>query len=160
ASLADLERAEHGDVDVTAPDHREAGCAVEVRRSRNRRDRTLGGVDEVGVQLVLFRPGADAEEPVLRVQVDLRAGTEVSRNEVGNANAEIHDLPRAELLRRACRDEGLGIVRHDASTRWSTYRWGVAIDSGSSSPTGTTSPASAIVIAAAVAMSGLKLRAV
>ena len=50
--------------------------------------------------------------------------------------------------------------RHRESTSSSTYRCGVWIDSGSSSPTGTISPTSAIVTRAAVAINGLKLRAV
>ena len=51
-------------------------------------------------------------------------------------------------------------MRRMRATRWSTYRCGVTTDSGSSAPTGTISPASAIVTVAAVAISGLKFRAV
>src|SRR5262249_20901975 len=85
--------------------------------------------------------------------------SEVSGDEVGDPDPEVHHLAGLELLGRASRNHRLRVA-HGRSTRWSTYRCGVAIDSGSSSPTATTSPTSAIVIVAAVAMSGLKLRAV
>jgi len=58
---AHLERAQHGDVDVAAADHREARGAVEVRGSRQRGDRLLRGVDQVGVELVRVRSWPDAE---------------------------------------------------------------------------------------------------
>ena len=65
ACRAHLERPEHRHVDVAAPDHREARGAVEVGRARHGRDRLLGGVDHVRVELVRARTRADAEEAVL-----------------------------------------------------------------------------------------------
>ncbi len=81
----------------------------------------LGSVDEIGVQLVLGRPRADAQQPVLGVQKDLGVGAEIARNEVGNADAEVHDLPWAELLGGPFGDQGLGVgSRHVLATSWST----------------------------------------
>ena len=91
---ADLERAEHGDVDVPAADHREARRAVEVRRARQRRDRLLRRVDQVRVELVAVRARPDAEQAVLRVQDDARVGAEEARDQVRDADAEVDDLAR------------------------------------------------------------------
>ena len=90
-----LERAEHGDVDVPAADHREALRAVEVRGAGQRGHRPLRRVDEVRVELVLARSRPDAEEPVLRVQEDARRLAEQPGDEVRDADAEVDDLARA-----------------------------------------------------------------
>ena len=45
--------------------------------------------------------GPDAEEPVLRVQEDVRVVTEEPGNEVRDADAEVDDLARPKLLRGA-----------------------------------------------------------
>ena len=94
---AHLERAEHGDVDVAAADHREALGAVEVRRPGQRGDRQLRGVDQVRVELVAVRPRPDAEEPVLGVQDDAGVRAEEPRDEVRDADPEVHDLAGPEL---------------------------------------------------------------
>src|ERR1700756_4902943 len=62
-----LHTAEHGDVDVTAADHRETGCRVEVRRTGHHRHRLLAGIDQVGVDLVVVRERPDSEDAVLGV---------------------------------------------------------------------------------------------
>ena len=121
APLAHLEGAEDGDVHVAAADHREARRAVEVRRARERGDRLLGGVDEVGVELVLGGARPDAEQAVLGVEEDLRLCPEVARNEVGDADAEVHDLSGPQLLRGPGGDQRLGVgAAHALATRWST----------------------------------------
>jgi hypothetical protein len=83
----DLQGAEHGDVDVPAADHREALRAVEVRGAGERGHRLLGRVDEVGVDLVPAGWRPDAEEPVLRVEEDVRAVAEKAGDEVRDADA-------------------------------------------------------------------------
>ena len=108
-ALADLQRAEHGDVDVTAADHREALRAVEVRGARERGHRPLGGVDQVGVELVLARARADAEQAVLGVQEDARVGAEEARDQVRDADAEVDDLAGPKLVRRARGDASLDV---------------------------------------------------
>src|SRR5690606_40564954 len=55
---------------------------------------------------------------------------------------------------------GTGVDAWPGSTMASTYRWGVTMASGSNIPTGTISSTSATTQRAAVAMRGLKLRAV
>ncbi len=78
--------------------------AVEVRGAGERGDRLLRGVDEVGIELVLARPRPDAEEAVLRLQEDVGVVVEESGDEVRDADAEVDDLARPKLLRRAGRD--------------------------------------------------------
>ena len=122
-ALADLERAEYGDVHMTTADHGEAGRAVEVGSARQRGDGALGGVDEVGIELVVARPRADAEEPVLRVEEDLCVGSEVSGDQVRDPDAEVDDLAGVQLSGRTLRDDRLRVgarVCHERATRWST----------------------------------------
>src|SRR5712691_11676954 len=52
------------------PNHRERVGAREKGRSRHRRDRLLASVDQVGVNFVLSREWADAEQAVLGLQRD------------------------------------------------------------------------------------------
>ena len=53
ALLVDLQRAEHGQVDVAAAHHRERVGAAEVRAARQLGDRLLAGVDQIGIDLGL-----------------------------------------------------------------------------------------------------------
>src|SRR5262249_22470641 len=100
-------------------------------------------------------------EAVLGVQEDVRARPEKRGDQVRDPDAEVDHLSGSELCRRTGGNHHLGVIGHGAPlTRWSTYRCGVTIDSGSRPPAATISPASAIVSVAAVAISGLKLRAV
>ena len=101
---AHLERAEHGDVDVAAADHGEARRAVEVRRARQRGHRLLGGVDQVGVDVVRA-PGAGRRRGGRsRYGGTPRVVAEHARDEVRDADAEVDDLARAELVRGPRRD--------------------------------------------------------
>ncbi len=101
-------------------DHREARGAVEVRGTRQCRDRLLRCVDQVGVEVAVVRSWPDAQEAVLRVEHDSRVGPEELRDEVRDADAQVHDLAGAELLRRPRRDPGFRVGAHAAATRWST----------------------------------------
>ncbi len=106
---------------MTAADHREARRAVEVGRAGERGDRLLRGVDEVGIELLLGGSRPDAEEAVLGVEEDLRLGAEVARNEVRDADPEVHDLSRSQLLRGPGGNQGLGVgAAHALATSWST----------------------------------------
>src|SRR5690606_16800037 len=151
--------------DMAATDHREARRAVEVRRARRCRHGLLAGVDEVWVDLVVGRVGADAEQPVLGVQDDVDASGEVVRHECRQTDAEVDVLPVGELLcgayghLLACAAHcappcGSRIVRRSmrlsaacsgvsTSTRCTKIpgRW---MRSGSIAPTSTTSSASTI----------------
>ena len=81
----------------------------------------LRSVDEVGIELVLRRSRADAEETVLGVEEDLRLRAEVAGDEVGNSDAEVHDLAGTELLCGPCGDQRLGVGGgHALATSWST----------------------------------------
>ena len=117
---ADLERPEHGDVDVAAANHREARGAVEVRRAREGGDRLLRRVDQVGVELAVARPRPHPEQAVLGVQDDTRLGAEEPRDQVRDADPEVDDLARLQLERGAGRDPRLGILCHALATTWST----------------------------------------
>ena len=93
----DLHRAEDRDVDVAAADHRERRRRVEVRRPRQDRHGLLAGVDEVGVDRVLGRVGADAEHAVLGVQDDVDAVRDVVGHQGRQADAEVDVLAVGEL---------------------------------------------------------------
>ena len=109
AGSRDLKSPEHGDVDVPAADHREALRAVEVGGAGERGHRSLRRVDEVWVELVVARSRPDAEEPVLRVQEDVRV-VEQAGDEIRDADAEVDDLAGSKLLRRAGRDQRLDVA--------------------------------------------------
>ena len=98
ALLGDLQRAEHGHVDVTAADEREAGGAVEVAGAGDLGDRLLAGVDQVGVLFTFVGEGADAHHAVLGVEHHLDAGGDVVRGERGEADAEVDEHAVAKLL--------------------------------------------------------------
>src|SRR3989304_10420203 len=100
AASAHLQRAEYRGIDMATADQGEARGAVEVGSTRERGDRTLRGIDQIGIEFVLSRPRADAEEAVLRMEEDLGVGPEMSRDQIGNADAQVHDLARVELLCR------------------------------------------------------------
>ena len=160
----DLQGAEHGDVDVAAADHPERGGAGEVGGAGAGGDRLLAGVHQVGVGLAGAGGGADAEQPVLGLQGD-RVQRQVVGDVGGDADAEVDDGAGRDVRRRRGRRSvpggscGTAFARPDR-TSTSTNRCGVTMASGSRAPTGTISSTSAITRSAAVAMSGLKLRAV
>src|SRR3989304_8413567 len=97
AAPAHLQRTEYRDIDMATADQGEARGAVEVGSTRERGDRTLRGIDQIGIEFVLTRPRADAEEAVLRMEEDLGVGPEVSGDQVGNADAQLHDLASVKL---------------------------------------------------------------
>ena len=82
--------------------------AVEVRRAGKRRHRLLGGVDQVGVELVLARARADAEQAVLGMEARRRRRREEARDEVRDPDPEVDDLAGLELRGRAPAIRDLG----------------------------------------------------
>src|SRR5690606_10613210 len=98
-----LQAAEDGEVDVAAADHRERVGAREDRRARQGRDRLLTRVDQIGIDLVFFREGADAEQAVLGLQRDVHAFRDVVGDERRDADAEVHRVAVAQLGGRAAR---------------------------------------------------------
>src|SRR3546814_2374262 len=71
AVARDLHRAEDRKIDMTAADHRETVSRREEARRRKCGDRLLAGVDEIGIDLIIIRKGADAEHAVFRLEDDL-----------------------------------------------------------------------------------------
>ena len=103
AFFADLHRAEDREVDLAAADHAEAVRAREDARAGQRRHRLLAGVDHVGVDLVLGREGADAQQAVLALQPNLHARGHVIGHHRGQADAEVDVEAVLKFLRGACR---------------------------------------------------------
>ena len=101
---AHLQRAEHGNVDVAAADHREARGAVEVRRAGQRGDRAASrrrsGRGRARPRSAAARRRAGRSRCGGTTPCR-RRGT---RDEVRDADAEIHDLAGSELPRGALRD--------------------------------------------------------
>src|SRR5689334_17764353 len=100
ALLADLHAAEHGEVDVPAADHREAGRTVEIARLRKLADRLLARVDQIWIDLVIIRERPDAEHPVLALQSNGDTLGHVIGDERRNADAEVHVETITQLFRR------------------------------------------------------------
>ena len=86
---ARLHRAENGHVTVSAANHGERLVRREEGGARQRRDRLLTGVDEVGVELSARGEGANSQHPVLRLQLDVDAVGHVVRDERRKADAQV-----------------------------------------------------------------------
>src|SRR5690606_2533554 len=181
AAGGDLHGAEDGDVDVAAADHAERQRGVEVRGAGQRGHRLLARVDQVGVDLVVRRVRADAEDAVLGVQRHPAALRHEAGDERGQPDAEVHvgavgqlgcgaggDLlpgpahrpspsaaPRTVLSSMGLSAACSGV---SSTTRCTTTR-GRCPASGSISPGSTSRSTSATVTRPAIAASGLKLRA-
>src|SRR3546814_1235199 len=59
-----LHRAKDREIDMPTPDHRETVGRAEEARCRQRGDGLLAGIDQVGIDLVVIREGADAEQAI------------------------------------------------------------------------------------------------
>ena len=89
-SLVHLQRAEHGEVDVAAADHRERVGAAEVRRSPAVSVTvSLPALIRSGSTSSSVGYGPDAEHAVLRVQRDVDAGRDVVGDQRRHADAEV-----------------------------------------------------------------------
>ena len=102
--LINLERAEHGHVDVAAAHHRERVGAAAVRRAWQLGDDLLARVDEVRIDLRLERVRAHAEHPVLRMQRDVDARRHEVGDERGHADAEVDVIAILQLTSDALHD--------------------------------------------------------
>src|SRR3546814_21200661 len=71
AVARDLHRAEDRKIDMTAADHRETVSRREEARRRKCGDRLLAGVDEIGIDLIILRKGAEAEHAAFRLKDEL-----------------------------------------------------------------------------------------
>src|SRR5580704_5107668 len=179
AILRHLHGAEDGEIDMAAADHAERIRRVEIARGRQLGDGLLAGIDEVGVLLALVRERTGAEHAVLRLQLHADAAGDVVRHQGRNADAEIDVEAVLQLLGGAFGHLVAG-PGHDRSSqarlrtvRCSMYliafgtwimRWtkmpGVMMWSGLILPGSTRFSTSATVTLPAVAITGLKLRAV
>ena len=101
--FGDFHRTQHGQVDMAAADHGEAGRAVEIGRMRQLADRLLAGIDQVGIDLVVIREGADAQHPVLGLQGDVHAFGDMVGHQRRDADAEVDVEAVLQLLRGARR---------------------------------------------------------
>ena len=131
---------------------------VEEGAARQQRDGLLARVDQVGILLARSRRWAHAEDPVLAVEEDLAIARQVVGDQCGHADAEIDVRPLRNVARHPGRELLAGQALHATTTRWTKIP-GVTTASGSSAPTSTTSSTWATVQAAAVAITGPKLRA-
>jgi len=93
----------------------------------------------------------------------LDAGWQIISDALRQADPKIDEIAGPQLQRHAFCDEFLIIHERDPfrlSIMWSTSTCGVITSSGGITPVGTISAGSTITVVAAVAMIGLKLRAV
>ena len=105
AVVRHLEGAENGEIDVAAANHGERIGAREKGRAGHRRDGLLAGVDQVGIDFVLGRERADAEQAVLGLQRDVHAFGNVVGHQRRDADAEIDVVAVAQFLRGALRQQ-------------------------------------------------------
>ena len=103
AVFGDFHRAEHGQIDLAAANHREAGGAVKIGRVRQLADGLLAGVDQIGIDLVLGRERPDPEHAVLALQRHGNALGNMVRHQCRNTNAKIDVVTIAQFLRGAGR---------------------------------------------------------
>src|SRR5580698_556085 len=179
AVLSHLHGAHDGEVDMAAADHAERIRRVEIARGRQLGDGLLAGIDEIGIFVALVGERAEAEHAVLRLQLHAHPGRDVVRHQGRNTDAEIDVEAVLQFLGGAFGHLVAG-PGHDRSSqarlrtvRCSMYliafgtwirRWtkmpGVMMWSGLILPGSTRFSTSATVTLPAVAITGLKLRAV
>src|SRR4051812_12687640 len=188
AVLSHLHRAEDRQVDMAAAHHAERIGGGEIAGRRQFAHGLLAGVDEVGVFLALIGERPHAEHAVLALQVHVDAVGDIVRDQRRNADAEIDVIAVAQFLGRArghlfagpghqtstpvaaaaagalarlrVLRNSMRLLAASTSTMRLTKMPGVWMWSGSIWPAGTRCSTSATVTLAAVAIIGLKLRAV
>src|SRR3954465_15203570 len=173
---------------MAAAHHGEGIGGGEIAGGRQFADGLLAGIDQVGVFLALVGEWPHAEHAVLALQHDVHSVRNVVRHQRRDPDAEIDVIAVAQFLGRA-RGHLIAGPRHQTSTPVAagaadlsgrgrvlrnsirflpvptsmmrfTKMPGVWMWSGSISPAGTRCSTSTTVIFAAVAIIGLKLRAV
>ena len=98
ARLAHLHRAQNGEIDVAATDHRKRIRAGEKRCARQRGDGLLAGIDQIGIDRIGARKRPHAEHAVFRLQGHVHAIGDVVRHQRRNADAEIDIETIAQFL--------------------------------------------------------------
>jgi hypothetical protein len=101
AVFGDFHRAQHGQVDMPAADHRKAGGAVEIGGIGQFADRLLARVDQIGIDFVVKRKRPDAQHAVFRLQRDLHPGGDMVGHERRDADAQVHIEPVLQFARGA-----------------------------------------------------------
>src|SRR5258708_2378531 len=171
---------------MAAAHHAEGFGRREIAGRRQFAHRLLAGVDEVGVFLALVGKRSHAEHAVLALKINVDAVGDIVRHQRRDTDAEIDVIAVAQLLGGARRHlfagpghqtstpvaagalagrgrvlrNSMRLLPEPTSIMRLTKMPGVWIWSGSISPAGTRCSTSATVIFAAVAIIGLKLRAV
>src|SRR3977135_833881 len=184
AVLGHLHGAQERDVDMAAADHGEGIGGGEIAGGGDLGDGLLSRIDEVGILLALVGEGPEAEHAVLALELHAHAVRYVIRHQGRDADAEIDIETVAQLLGGA-RGHLVATPGHQtstpvaaAATRLRTVRcsmcflalgtWmrrctktpGVTMWSGLICPGSNRVSTSATVTLPAVAIIGLKLRAV
>src|SRR5262249_47909134 len=156
-----LEGAEQGDVDMPAADEPERHGTIERARARQSCDGTAAGVGEEPMPHALLGYRARADQPVLGLEEYLHLGRHVVRNHGRDSNTKVDQHARSQFLRDTLGDDGLRIHGADQFVATESISGaGVITWSSAISPTGTMCSAVTIVVSAAIAMTGLKFRAV
>ena len=91
AKSVDLQTAEHRHIEMPAPDQRERHRGIECDRARERRYERATRVRQMQILHAFRRAGAETDDPVLRLEIDLDS----RRHELGDrrrqADAEIDE---------------------------------------------------------------------
>src|SRR5579883_1513625 len=164
ARLGDLERAEQRQIEMTAADHQEGIVVMKEHAAGHEGGQALAGIDEILVLLTRLGRGSHAEDAVLAVEHDLAVPRNEIRDHRRQADPEIDVSAVGDVLRgtpcHLAAGQGLhrGLLSHTTTMR-STKMPGVCTHSGSSTPSSTISRTCTMVRSAAIAITGLKLRA-
>ncbi len=101
AALADLHRAQHGQVDMPAANHGKARRAVEVSGLGQFADGLLASINEVRVFFTGVRERSYTQHTVLALERDLHPGGNMVGDQRRNADAKVHVIPVAQFARGA-----------------------------------------------------------
>ena len=88
--LGDFHRAQDRHIDLAAADHRERLVATEIGCPVHRGDGLLARVDQIRVDLVFGREGADAQHAVFRLKRHVYAFGNVVAHQRRDTDAEVH----------------------------------------------------------------------
>src|SRR5712691_789006 len=155
AADRNLERAQHGDIEMAAAHHRERIGVVEVRAARQQGHGLLPGVDQIRVLPPRCGCRTHSQDPVLAVQENLAVLRQMVGDQCRHADAQIDVRALGDVVRDALRDllaREFGVAHAACSalsicalglrgtfTTRVTKIPGVTMHSGSSAPSSTTS---------------------
>ena len=121
APFRNFHRAQYGQVNMPAPDHREGLRAVEISALRQLADRLLACIDQIGIFLSLIRERPNTQHPIFRLERNGDILGHMIGDQGRNADAKI-DVETVFKFLGGTRRHLVAGPAHDAASRCVTVR--------------------------------------